>query len=257
MSIFLFPFLSLSIVYTALSHLLTVPISHTLDIGYLTIELVALSFQPNPIVYKLSYSVQQQPRKNRSQTHFNVTNRWCFLCMAVQLLFLWGILCVHCMLHGGWVVQEDSKSFEGFKDVGGGMIYCMSGLSPSSVTKHTQITSLSPVSWCVSLYWLYQLYTNKTFKGFKPINEMFPFHRLVPGLFLVYWFIMWSVLFSLRTSKPLGGALNSSSCSSACPPVISLRSLCWPLTIMQPVSSFRCQQTHIDEVTVIKYRKLS
>lgn len=162
-----------------------------------------------------------------------------------------------CALHVAWgrvgCARRFKKVFEGFKDgdVGGGMMYCMSGLSPSSVTKHTQITSRSPVSWCVSLYGLYQLYTNKTYKGFKPINEMFPFHRLVPGLFLVYWFIIWSLLFSLWTSKPLGGALNSSSCSSACPPVISLRSLVWPLTITQPVRSFRCQQTHTDDVTVI------
>lgn len=33
-------------------------------------------------------------------------------------------------------------------------------------------------------------------------------------LFLVYWLIIWSLLFLLWTSKPPGGALDNSSCSS-------------------------------------------
>ena len=55
---------------------------------------------------------------------------------------------------GGGGVVDLKPSFDGWirgeafnQDVGGSMIGCMSGFSPSSVTKHTR-----SVSWCVSVY---------------------------------------------------------------------------------------------------------
>lgn len=99
---------------------------------------------------------------------------------------------------------------------GGGMICCMSGLSPSSVTKHTQ-TSLCHLWVGVCLYIGVSIINQQDLQRIKPINEN-PFLRLVSWLFLVYWLIIWSLLFSLWTSKPLEGALDNSSLCSACPP---------------------------------------
>lgn len=173
---------------------------------------------------------------------------------------------IACASHAawGWDVQKGLGGIEikkkvlmdGLKekmhrDVRESMICCMSGLSLSCVTKHTR-TSLCHlwVGVCLSIVCF-------NFKPTRPIKDqtnkrkpkVFPSLGL-QWLFLVYWFIIWSVLFSLWTSKPLGGALDSSSCCSSCPLVSSVKAQ--DCQFNQPVRSFGCLKLYIDSITVMK-----
>lgn len=80
----------------------------------------------------------------------------------------------------------------------------------SSVTKHTH--KRHSAIWelvCVCLLYCLDKKPTKTSNRFKPINgrKRTPLPVLTTVTFLIYWFISWSVLVSLWTSKPLGGAL--------------------------------------------------
>lgn len=76
-------------------------------------------------------------------------------------------MCIACRMRVGCarrVWGGLKKSFDGLikveafnQDVGGGMICCMFGLSPSSVTKYTRTSLLSSVSRCASLCCPFQL----------------------------------------------------------------------------------------------------
>lgn len=124
---------------------------------------------------------------------------------------------------------------------------CRRLLSPNTHKRHSVICELV----CVFV-------SSFNYKPTRPINdqtnkrkpECSPSLDWSPWLFLVYWFIIWSLLFSLWTSKPLGGALDNSSWCSACPPVSSLKDQ--DCQFNQPVRSFGCQRPYVDNITVME-----
>lgn len=112
----------------------------------------------------------------------------------------------------------------------GGMMFCMSGCVAVSChrthmnTPPCELVCVSPTLLTVKQQGLKRI---KPINGTKKKAKMFPFPQSPWVVFffiiiiIMFWFIGLSarpLLFLLRTSKPLGGALDNGSHCSACPP---------------------------------------